>query len=222
MYAYIYLKKINLTSSNILFNKNLLVDAKNLTFILDSKKMNEKTYGTNNLTADQMFGRKKEAKEAGHTHYFTGKPCKYGHISPRYVSSGQCVFCQQMVYQKDDDEELGPEEIKIKEERIKKRKEYRQQYWLDNKERLSRLHTEWYRNNRKKENERDRKRYRKNRKKVIDRVKAYYHENRDEILEKKRQFRANNKGKIKEQNRKYYLKKKKERQEALEKENKGE
>lgn len=184
--------------------------------------MNKKTYGTNNLTTDQMFDRKKEAKEAGHTHYFTGKPCKYGHISPRYISSGQCVSCQQMVYQKDNDQELSPEEIKIKEERILKRKEYRQQYWLDNKERLSRLHTEWYRNNRKKENERDRKRYRKNRKKVIDRVKAYYHENRDEILEKKRQFRANNKDKIKEQNRKYYLKKKKERQAALKKESKGE
>lgn len=26
-------------------------------------------------------------------HYFTGKPCKYGHIDIRFTSTGQCVTC---------------------------------------------------------------------------------------------------------------------------------
>ncbi len=183
--------------------------------------MDEKTYGANDLTTGQMLPQKKQAKAAGHTHYFTGRTCKHGHVSPRYVSSGQCVLCQQLAYENGDIKDLESPEALTQEERLLKRKQYRQQYWLDNKERLSRLHTEWYRKNRKKENERDRKRYRKNRQKVIDRVKAYYSENRDEILEKKRQFRANNKDKIKDQNRKYYLKKKKEREDAEKMKEKG-
>jgi hypothetical protein len=27
--------------------------------------------------------------------YFTGKPCKYGHLCPRYASSGECVECRR-------------------------------------------------------------------------------------------------------------------------------
>ena len=30
---------------------------------------------------------------AGENVYFTGKPCKYGHISNRYVTNSQCVEC---------------------------------------------------------------------------------------------------------------------------------
>lgn len=27
------------------------------------------------------------------THFFTGKPCKYGHVAPRFVSTGGCAEC---------------------------------------------------------------------------------------------------------------------------------
>lgn len=33
------------------------------------------------------------AKEAGLNHYFTGKPCKYGHIDERHVTSKKCCTC---------------------------------------------------------------------------------------------------------------------------------
>jgi hypothetical protein len=33
------------------------------------------------------------AKEAGHTVYFTGRPCKYGHIAIRGTASGTCLEC---------------------------------------------------------------------------------------------------------------------------------
>jgi 5-methylcytosine-specific restriction endonuclease McrA len=39
-----------------------------------------------------IIGRK-AAKAAGLKTYFTGKPCKRGHIGPRYVSRGNCVQC---------------------------------------------------------------------------------------------------------------------------------
>lgn len=36
----------------------------------------------------------KEAKLAGSIKYFTGKPCKKGHISPRFTSTRHCIECQ--------------------------------------------------------------------------------------------------------------------------------
>lgn len=33
------------------------------------------------------------AEAAGLKHYFTGKPCKYGHVAPRYISTWKCVPC---------------------------------------------------------------------------------------------------------------------------------
>lgn len=34
-----------------------------------------------------------EAEDSGLMFYFTGDPCRYGHKSERYVSSGNCVEC---------------------------------------------------------------------------------------------------------------------------------
>lgn len=34
-----------------------------------------------------------EAAKAGLNRYFTGKPCRYGHLSERYVLNGTCVEC---------------------------------------------------------------------------------------------------------------------------------
>ena len=39
---------------------------------------------------------KSDAKSHGLTTYFTGKPCKHGHISPRYVASGMCKECSRL------------------------------------------------------------------------------------------------------------------------------
>lgn len=38
-------------------------------------------------------GRIREAFEAGKTRYFTGKPCRHGHIAERMVSSSNCCEC---------------------------------------------------------------------------------------------------------------------------------
>jgi hypothetical protein len=39
-----------------------------------------------------------EAKAAGATHYFTGEPCKHGHIAPR-KTKGACVECLKAEWQ---------------------------------------------------------------------------------------------------------------------------
>lgn len=45
-----------------------------------------------------------EAKAAGKDKYLTGKMCKYGHLSERYTSTGQCVRCTSIFYLSDKDE----------------------------------------------------------------------------------------------------------------------
>ena len=37
-----------------------------------------------------------EARALGTSHYFTGRPCKYGHISIRYLSTGACAECSRI------------------------------------------------------------------------------------------------------------------------------
>jgi hypothetical protein len=41
-----------------------------------------------------------EAKRLGITHYFTGNPCKNGHVTRRYVSGKSCIKCAEMKRQK--------------------------------------------------------------------------------------------------------------------------
>ena len=36
-----------------------------------------------------------EAQRLGEKFYFTGKPCKEGHLEPRYTSSAECVICRR-------------------------------------------------------------------------------------------------------------------------------
>ncbi len=40
--------------------------------------------------------RHKIALKRGSRHYFTGKPCKYGHICKRYTSGRKCFTCQDL------------------------------------------------------------------------------------------------------------------------------
>ena len=68
---------------------------------------------------------RKEAQRTGATHYFTGLPCKYGHIAPR-KTKGTCVEC------------LKVEWIKSNESRA----EYFKQY--NRREEVKDKKNEWY------------------------------------------------------------------------------
>jgi hypothetical protein len=43
----------------------------------------------------KIITRKDAIKEAKSV-YYTGKPCKNGHITLRYVTSGTCIECQRL------------------------------------------------------------------------------------------------------------------------------
>lgn len=40
---------------------------------------------------------RREARDSNSPLYFTGDPCKYGHIKPRYMTSGTCVACMKKI-----------------------------------------------------------------------------------------------------------------------------
>jgi hypothetical protein len=70
-----------------------------------------------------------EAKACGATHYFTGEPCKHGHIAPR-KTKGACVECLKVEWQQAAD----------------KRVEYFRQY--NSSEEVKERKHEWYQANR--------------------------------------------------------------------------
>ena len=42
---------------------------------------------------------REEAKKTGNKYYFTGQPCKHGHIAPR-KTKGSCLECLKVEWQK--------------------------------------------------------------------------------------------------------------------------
>lgn len=50
-----------------------------------------------NATNDNELPRSRaEAKASNSVHYFTGKPCKYGHVDRRYSDDGRCMECSRV------------------------------------------------------------------------------------------------------------------------------
>jgi hypothetical protein len=47
-----------------------------------------------------------EAKATGATHYFTGKPCKYGHVAPR-LTKGTCTVCREIEWKASNEKRKG-------------------------------------------------------------------------------------------------------------------
>jgi 5-methylcytosine-specific restriction endonuclease McrA len=51
---------------------------------------------------EQLPRTRKEAQALGATHYFTGEPCKHGHVAPR-KTKGACVECLKVEWQKSNE-----------------------------------------------------------------------------------------------------------------------
>lgn len=114
---------------------------------------------------------RKRAKELGYKYYYTGKPCKHGHIDFRYTSIGKCLSCV---------------------------KEQRSRWKNENREHLKRLHREWAKRNPEKRRQKYQKWVENNRKKVRElkkpHSKNWKYKNRNALAEhaaKRRAIKAN-------------------------------
>lgn len=70
-----------------------------------------------------------EAKARSLKYYFTGRPCKHGHIAPKFTSRGWCVECANLAM------------------KDKGRKEYDREYYESNKDRIRERTKEYNRKN---------------------------------------------------------------------------
>ncbi len=96
---------------------------------------------------------RKEAKEQGLKRYFTGKPCKHGHISERYIG-GSCVECMRLtrLINKKEKQEYDAQYNESNEAKIKQRRSFYyktnkkkiQQYRIDNAKKIQKQRRDYY------------------------------------------------------------------------------
>lgn len=91
-----------------------------------------------------------EAKELNSPHYFTGKPCKNGHVSFRYTLKGGCGECSRLYAAKSLRED--PERIKANKEKYSKanrcKERARCKSWREsNKDKYKESQRNWEKNN---------------------------------------------------------------------------
>lgn len=117
---------------------------------------------------------RKEARAAGLKRYFTGKPCKHGHIAERYLW-GVCIECYRL-------HDAKPERSAKRRTRDKK----------------------WKKANVRAVSEKNRKQYIKNRKTRLTYASLYRKRNADKINQYNRDWREKNSKYISENRGKYY------------------
>ena len=100
-----------------------------------------------------------EAKEIGFKHYYTGRPCKRGHINLRYASSKECVTCRVVKNQdenhiaylkqyKEQHKEIHNADARKRyHNNIAKERERSKNKWLYNKEKIMQTNKNWVENN---------------------------------------------------------------------------
>lgn len=72
-----------------------------------------------NIEIEYLPQNRSDAAKIGSLFYYTGKPCKNGHVAPRYTSTGQCVNCQEVHYHRKSPHRPRP----TKDEYLKKAQE---------------------------------------------------------------------------------------------------
>jgi len=130
---------------------------------------------------------KAEAKRLGLKRYFTGKPCKYGHVAERFYS-GDCTICQKK-YREENREKLLARRREYYEENRDRELARRREYYEENRDREKARAMEYYEENRDREKARRSEYYEENRENLLARRKEYYEENRDKVLAQEKKYR---------------------------------
>lgn len=110
-----------------------------------------------------------EAKALGAPQYFTGKPCKQGHLAPKFTCSGSCTECLAA-----------------------RRREYMRAWSEKNPEAKKQRAAEWYQKNREEVIERVRANYYKDVDASRQRGRDYAAENRQEARDRTKAWVQNN------------------------------
>lgn len=109
-----------------------------------------------------------EAKALGLKRYFTGEPCKNGHVAEKDTSGGGCVECRR------ERKKTKVEQRRIAEGREKR---YKPKDEEDRRRHLAEYKREWFE---------------KNKESQLSRITAWAKENRDRVRENKARYRRAN------------------------------
>lgn len=154
---------------------------------------------------------KSDAKFHGLTTYFTGKPCKHGHVSPRYVASGMCKECSRISSNKRYSAEGGIIRHKNK-IRYSDNKEHileRNKIWRNsNKDKLKKTKVLKHTKTPEIRRSRDKKYYNSNKDAIQIKQLNYRNLHREELRQYACEWRRNNPiySKIKSMERKFHIK----------------
>ena len=121
-----------------------------------------------------------EAKQQNLKRYFTGIPCKYGHISERMTSDGKCIECRKVYL------EINAEKISLRQ------KKYRQ----ENLEKVLLIESNYRENNKEKIKIKFQKFRDENKNKIALKDKKYRENNKEKIALYQKQYRQNKKEEI--------------------------
>jgi len=138
----------------------------------------------------------KQARERGLKRYFTGKPCKHGHIAERFVSSYGCTVCAKehaKRYYKEDPQKALDRSRAWKAKNAEHLKKYRAEEYRQKKEYYNRKSREWRSANKEKVLEYRKKDYLENRAYHSDKSKAWRDANPERHRENTRKWFRENK-----------------------------
>lgn len=123
---------------------------------------------------NQLPVSRSEAKSAGLPQYFTGKPCKQGHLAPKFTNNGSCAECL-----------------------LKRRREYMKRWAAENPELKKQRAAEWYDKKRDEVIERVRANYYKDLEKSRQRARDYAATHAKEAVLRVQNWKKNNPEKAK-------------------------
>ncbi len=124
---------------------------------------------------------KKDAINQGLNRYFTGKPCKHGHVSERYTNSWKCIACMEIVSKK------------WREDNSEYKKKYSKEYYESNKEHIKKHSKEYQRTNKEEIAIKQKEYQRTNKEKIAIKEKEYRKKNKEEIAIKQKEYHKKNK-----------------------------
>ena len=159
--------------------------------------------------SDNTLISRKEAKEKGLRFYFSGTPCKHGHIAQRYVSEATCCVCEseraraRHEKNKDSANERNRRHYKDNIDKIKLRQN---QYRLDNKDKLIGIAKKYRQENLEKAKAAVRAHYYKNKERLAQQHKEY--NKTDNAIAYRKQYRTCNKERLKEYHKQWRQKNK--------------
>src|SRR5690554_4536530 len=100
-----------------------------------------------------------EATTQGLKWYFTGKPCKHGHVAKRLVSNRSCAECsleKTRAWASSNKDYLRAEARRWRESNRERRREYNSRWYAENQSRKREYDRKWAENNREHKRQRDR------------------------------------------------------------------